>query len=212
MEDVAAFAQHVRIRRPDVSLQAYEGGVNAVEERQHRSEWNRSVVIVRMSRAARPGEADAAPAGRAEARFPVNDGLWIGAQIWRCGWKSRKPSGKGEGQTQKRAVQIEVGQRAAARYHLGRSGEGSGEFAQRVLHLQDDPRPTRGNERDVSAELDRVAKSLLGMEQDGFAGDIRCAKPQGPVECAPVTFHLRCPPAPLVLLPAGFEVPDQKPA
>ena len=89
MEDVAAFAQQVRIRRPDVSLQAHEGGVNAVEERQYRSEWNRSVVIVRMSRAARPGEADAAPAGGAEARFPVNDGLWIGAQIWRCGWKGR---------------------------------------------------------------------------------------------------------------------------
>ncbi len=109
-------------------------------------------------------------------------------------------------------MQIEWRQRIAARHDLHRTGERGHEFAQRLLHLQDHMRAALGDQRGVTAELDRVAEALLGMEENGPALDLLGSKPQWLREIALGVLKLRRCPSPFVFLPAAIEVPQQQPA
>ena len=47
-----------------------------------------------------------------------------------------------------------------------------------LLHFQDDLRAARSTtQRHVAAELERVAETLLGMEQNGLTGDLVRSEP-----------------------------------
>src|SRR6202035_4828030 len=68
------------------------------------------------------------------------------------------------------------------------------------------------DKRRVTAELDGVAEALLGMEENDLAPDRIRSEPRWLREIALGVFQLRGLPAPLVLLPAALEVPQEQPA
>jgi hypothetical protein len=52
------------------------------------------------------------------------------------------------------------------------------QLTQRLLDFQDPMRGAFGDKRRVTAELDRIAKTPLGVEQNGLAGDLVRSKLQ----------------------------------
>ena len=80
-------------------------------------------------------------------------------------------------------------------------GQPSQQSHQRGLHLHDDAQPKGRSQVGVAAELDCIAKSLLGMDQQGLAlGGLAAPFRRG--EFAALSGHLGCLPAPLEFLPA----------
>ena len=61
-------------------------------------------------------------------------------------------------------MQIEFRQRFARGHDVRRPGQRAHQLVQWPLHFQNDARAARDDARHVAAELDRVAKALLGME------------------------------------------------
>ena len=77
---------------------------------------------------------------------------------------------------------------------------------QRLLTFDEHAGPTCLTRR-IANELDRVAQSLLGVEEDGSSLQ-RLPVPEGLRKVAPrVAF---CLPAPLVFGPAALEIPGQQ--
>ena len=92
--------------------------------------------------------------------------------------------------------------------HLGMAAErGGGEAPQRLRHLQHDAPARLGEERDIAQELQRVAPTLLGMQQDG-----------APIEWLALPEWLRegawrlhlAPPARFMLAPAFLEAAERE--
>jgi hypothetical protein len=82
------------------------------------------------------------------------------------------------------------------------AGQAREQAQQRPRRLQDDARP-RGGERRIAAELDRVAKTLLGVQQQ-YATAERLARPQRLRE--PARRRIEQPPPPFVFPPALGEL------
>ena len=138
-----------------------------------------------------------------------------GAQRRRCGRYRCKRGRKGERQTQKRAVQVELRECMAARRHLHRGSERAGGARATAPGppANGSSRPARRNERRVAAELDRVAKSLLSAwSRMALAGDVGRPQPQRLREIPPFAFHVGCLPLPFVFLPSVFKIADQQTA
>ncbi len=79
---------------------------------------------------------------------------------------------------------------------------------QAVRDLEDDPAAFLGNHRQVTNELDAVAKPLLRMQQNGLAGQ-RLAAPLWLREFARLQFAF-APPAPLIAGPAACKITGGK--
>ena len=76
-------------------------------------------------------------------------------------------------------MQVEVRQRLARSPRSERAPRKRiHQLPQRLLDFQDHMRGAFGDKRRVTAELDRIAKALLGVEQNGLAGDLVRSKPQ----------------------------------
>ncbi len=75
-------------------------------------------------------------------------------------------------------MDIEIGEWLAPGYHLRRAGERSHQLVQRLWNLHNNVRGALHDEWYVTAELDRVAKTLLGMEKNGLALDVVRSEPQ----------------------------------
>src|SRR5579872_1751636 len=99
-------------------------------------------------------------------------------------------------------MQIEVGQRIAARDDAKVAGKRTHERLQRPLHLEHDPGAALGNKRRIATELDGVAEALLGVQEYGLARDIGPA-PQRLQKVASALLQMLGLPAPLVLRPAA---------
>ena len=83
----------------------------------------------------------------------------------------------------------------------------------RRLHFQNDARPARRNSRNVAAKLDRVAKPLFRVQQNGLAGDTPGAVPQRLRKIALCrVLAVRSPIWPFMLRPAANEIAGQQPA
>ena len=78
---------------------------------------------------------------------------------------------------EKEGLVKEVFSSVAARYDLCRAGKALHQFGQRPLHFENDVRGALDDLRTIAAELDGVAKTLFGMQQNGLAGDIVRAGP-----------------------------------
>jgi hypothetical protein len=68
-------------------------------------------------------------------------------------------------------VHVEFRWPVAPGYDLGRASKSAHERVQLPGNLEDYARATRGNQWHVAAELDGIAKPLLGMEKNGLARD-----------------------------------------
>jgi len=86
------------------------------------------------------------------------------------------------------------------------------QLPQRLLDFQDHMRGAFGHKRRVTAELDRIAKTLLGVEQNGLAGDLVRSKPQRLHKIPFRRVELPGFPSPFVLLPTAAKIADQQPA
>src|SRR6202011_351938 len=107
---------------------------------------------------------------------------------------------------EERAVEIERRQRVAARDDL-EACDPREQRDDRFLDFQDYLAAAGGNQRQVAQELNRVAETLLGMQQDGLAVE-RLAAPLRLFEIA--RLQVADAPARLVFLPAGGEVAAQE--
>jgi hypothetical protein len=125
-------------------------------------------------------------------------------QVRRRGRDGLERGAEGERQGEQRAMQVEGRQRVAARHHRD-AGDAGGERHQRLLDLQH--HLAADNQRHVAQELDAVAQALLGVQQDGPAGE-RLAAPLRLGEVA--RRQVADTPARLVLVPAGREVAAQE--
>src|ERR1043166_4409134 len=104
---------------------------------------------------------------------------------------------KGEREREQRAVQIERRQRIAARNDRY-SGTRRDERNERLLNFQDDVAAARGDQWQIAQELDGVAETLLGVQQNPFAAE-RLAAPLRLFEFA--RLQVAEVPARLVFLP-----------
>ena len=78
------------------------------------------------------------------------------------------------------------------------------------LNLANDVRGGILEQRRIADELQRIAKPLLGMQQDGLAGKRRVAEPQRLTKGAPLVGKRAGFPAPLIGLPAGLEIAERQ--
>ena len=114
---------------------------------------------------------------------------------------------EGEGEAEEGTVEIEGRERLAAREELhGVVDCGTlQETVEFVGAFQEDSAGLRGHERDVAEELERVAEALLGVEENGAAGE-GGAVPLGLAEIAAEGEEVAALPAPFVLWPAGGKI------
>src|SRR5579885_1930422 len=158
------------------------------------------------ARATGPDDTDSGPGTVAES-LPPRAHLVGGSRKVRRGSGYRVDARcERERQAEQGAVQVEVGQGVAPLYDPRRAGKRAQQRGQRRLHLDDNPRPALRHQRDVAAELERVAESLLGMQEDGLARDLMRSGPQRLREVAKGAGQLRDSPAPFVLAPAAREI------
>jgi hypothetical protein len=75
-------------------------------------------------------------------------------------------------------LQVEMRQSIATGNDLCRAGEAGHKLLQRSFDLQNHACTASGDERYIAAELDRIAKSLLAMQQDGLAINRIAAEPK----------------------------------
>jgi hypothetical protein len=106
-------------------------------------------------------------------------------------------------------MQIEIGQRRAPRYNLRRTGQRAHQLVQWFLDFEDHARASRHNAWHVAAELNRVAKAMHTVEQNGLARDLVRSQPQRLRKSALCIPQLLGFPSPFQLLPAAIEVADQ---
>ena len=109
------------------------------------------------------------------------------------------------GRLKQRALVVEPGQRFALRYDLVDPREAPRQRLERALHLQHDPRAPGCDQRRVSHELQRVAETLLVVQQDRFARQVFGPAPRRLDKVAFRDKIIRSP-APFVLFPAALEV------
>ena len=108
-------------------------------------------------------------------------------------------------------MHIELGQRLAFDDHLRGAGETAHQRVKRLLDLKDDAGAARRNQRCVAAKLNRIAKSLLGVQQHRLACDVILTQPQRLRKHAPVGRHIGFLPAPLIFSKAAGEIAPQQP-
>ncbi len=99
-----------------------------------------------------------------------------------------------------RAVQIERRQRLPTRHDPIHSRQIPQQPDQRRLHLHDDPQSSGGGQRRVTAELQRVAQPLFGMDQQR-AAPARLTEPLRLHKRSASPGHIRRFPAPFVFPP-----------
>ena len=75
-------------------------------------------------------------------------------------------------------MEIEIKHRLARGDDLHRVGKRAHQVVQRRLHFQNDARAARRDQRRVTAELDRIAETLLGMQENSLACDFIRPEPQ----------------------------------
>ena len=109
-------------------------------------------------------------------------------------------------------MHIEFRQRLAPRYDLRHARQRGHQRAQRPLHLKHHPRGARRNLRRIAGELDRIAKTLLGVQQNGLSGDVIRAGPQRLHEIPLGAAMLLGLPPPFVLIEAAHKVAEQQAA
>ena len=118
-------------------------------------------------------------------------------------------SAKHRGQAQQRAFQIELRQLNAHHRRLRQTGAHHGQRSHQSLgsglHLQDRHAAARRHQRRVAAELNRVAESLLGVEQHALSMQDLPA-PARLLEEARTAMHLAEMPARLVAGPATLPI------
>ena len=82
---------------------------------------------------------------------------------------------------------------------------------QRLWNLQNHAGATLQHQWHIAAELYRVSKTLLGMEEKCLTSDLVRPAPQRLGKIAPCVFQLLGFPSPFVLFPAAIEVADEQP-
>jgi hypothetical protein len=92
-------------------------------------------------------------------------------------WDCVQPSAKRQRQAHQRTVHVEVPQPIACRNDLRATRQACHQRVQGALHFKNDARAARRNVRNIAGELDRIAETLLGMQEDGLAGDVLRSKP-----------------------------------
>ena len=90
---------------------------------------------------------------------------------------SLEPRPERQWQTKQWAMDIEIGEWLALGYHLRRAGERAHQLVQRLWDLHNNACGALHDEWDVTAELDRVAKTLLGMQKNGLVYDVIRSEP-----------------------------------
>ena len=108
-------------------------------------------------------------------------------------------------------MQIESGQCFAARNHTRRACDIPQEIFQRRLAFNNDICAAPGNQWNVTDKLKRIAKTLLGVQQNCFAFDRTVVEPQRRRKVSPVARPIGLAPAPFVVLPSGFEFSKAQP-
>src|SRR5580692_9546494 len=109
-------------------------------------------------------------------------------------------------------MKIEVRQLVALRHDLRALGKGAHQCGKWLLHLEDNAHAAAREQRNIAAELQRVAKALLGVKQNGLAGDLIRPEPERLRKLSLPFGQLFGFPTPLILLEAASKVANKQPA
>src|SRR5258708_23074743 len=142
------------------------------------AQTDRPLPIPDMFRISGPGEPDLRAAFRPKPGVPVLQILSRRAQIGWARWNRFKPRLECQGQAEKRALDVEIRKGTALGDDLRRPGKAGHKAAKRLFDFQDNASPVCCDQRRVTAELNRIAKSLLAMTPDRLARDIVLSEPQ----------------------------------
>src|SRR5947208_11379550 len=105
-------------------------------------------------------------------------------------------------------MHIEGGKRLAARRNGGHALAPSQQRLELRLHLQHDAGPGLREQGDVARELDRIAQSLLGVQQDRASLQRVLSEPERTAIAAALRTHSGSPPTPFVLLKTAEKFAD----
>ena len=105
-------------------------------------------------------------------------------------------------------MHIEGGKRLAARHNGSHALDPSQQHLELRLHLQHDPGPGPREQGDVARKLDRIAQSLLGVQQDRASLQRVLSKPERTAVAAALRRHSGSPPTPFVLLKTAAKFAD----
>ena len=115
-----------------------------------------------------------------------------------------------ERQAEQRTLQIERGQSVVSREHRGCAFDLGEQWLQLALDAQQHLGALGGNTLRVAAELDGVAETLLGLQQDSLAFDGLVANPDGAGDLAVGVGEFGHVPARVIVAPASFIVTHQQ--
>ncbi len=155
-----------------------------------------------------PGNADLETRDRAEFCPPVLDERRVGEKVRdRCRYVP-KDRVKDAGQAQERSLDVEGRQFLSSSHQPIDARTTCQERQERPWAFNDHGPASLFDQGNVADELDGIAQSLLGMEEDGFSFQ-RLPVPEClRKEAAWALFGF---PTPLVFRPAVLEIPGQKP-
>ncbi len=209
VHNVAALAKRNLVLIARVLLQADEGRIE-IQDRRQRVERHRAIVIILVIRIAGPYEADAKAIVPPEPASPLlQPSLRNGGQIGERRRNRIQPRAKRQRQAGQRAMHIELRHRGGAPRKIPPDARHSrNQGMDRTGSFEHHPSAERRHHRCVTHIVDHIAKSLVGVQQDGLALNGAVAEPKRPVEFA-LGQDPRLP-AGFATGPAGFEIAGQQ--
>src|ERR1700751_443469 len=154
----------------------------------HAREWCRAAELERT--AAHPGllfsrnvslpvQSDLQAGQGAQASPPPFHGSGIGCYVGYAAWNGRRLRAESERQTQERTVVIDLWDRLSPREQCAAHRERTHQLAKCRWHLEVHLPRASLEQSNVAAELQRVSKPLLGINQDALALERLAAAPAG---------------------------------
>ena len=177
VHEVVQAAAHLRDRKPAGHvlqllharplLQADQAHAGQAGQRLEATQRDGAGTVVAERRTAPPEDADLETGDRGQLSSPVLDEPRVGEEVGNIGgyrFQGRVENARqASGAARRHRMAVD---RCLARSPRRRPGSLPAAAAA-VLAFHDHPGPTRLDQRRIADELDRVAKPLLGMEQDG---------------------------------------------
>ena len=190
---------------PCADLQAEPARAGDPQELDKGRETGAPIVIVLVARLARPGDADLERAlRRPEAGSIGLHPLGRSGEVASRRGDRLERRAEDVGQREQRRLDVEGGQRGAARHDRRIPLQACEQGRKWRLALEDDCAAALGHQRHIAGELEGVAEALLGIEQNGSAAQW-LARPSWLGEAAGRAALLGAP-APFVLGKAPSEI------
>jgi hypothetical protein len=203
LQHIPVFGRLVKLLGARTLLETDQAHARHTGQRGEVTQADGAMAVVAVASTALPGDADCEAGHRPQSFTPPAQQARLGRQVGNSRGDVVVGGAEQGGQAQQRTLYGEVGQRLTAGHQAIDPGEAAQQRQQAGAGLDQDDAAPRLHEGSVAEELQGVAQSLFGVEQDGLAVQTR-AIPAWLGEGTRREFGGL--PAPLVLGPAALVV------